>query len=83
MDTHHLPEARKMMVRLSEYTIYLRNGHIFTIWATGYKCVDQRNRVYRFYDKVDESALNEVCVAEINNPDAIIKTIEKTNIEEQ
>ncbi len=60
------------------HTVYLRSGNIVRVEADTVKVADQKNRVSKFYAKVDDGALNEHCVAIANDPEMILSPITKT-----
>lgn len=63
------------------YIIYLRSGKVVEITADDIKCVDQKNQIYKMFSKVDDVALNKHVVAIVNDPDAIICSLDITNNE--
>lgn len=60
-----------------KHLVYLRSGKVAEVDALRLQCVDHKNQIYKFYDKVDEHALNEQVVFIANNPDAIKPIIHK------
>ena len=60
-----------------KHLVYLRSGKVAEVDALRFQSVDHKNQIYKFYDKVDEYALNEQVVFIANNPDAIKPIIHK------